>query len=97
MIVSEGAGQSVYTGEQVTPAVAVYYGEKNAVSAAKKDKEKAVLKRNIKKTERGGILREKNASSLLKRIYFESFIRLIRRVGGISALQFLHTALDGVP
>ena len=40
VIVSEGAGQSVYTGEQVTPAVAVYYGEKNAVSAAKKDKEK---------------------------------------------------------
>ncbi len=40
VIVSEGAGQSVYTGEQVTPAAAVYYGEKNAVSAAKKDKEK---------------------------------------------------------
>lgn len=40
VIVSEGAGQSVYTGEQVTPDVTVYYGEKNAVSAAKNDKEK---------------------------------------------------------
>lgn len=40
VIVSEGAGQSVYTGGQVTPEAAVYYGEKNAVSAAKKDKVK---------------------------------------------------------
>ncbi len=40
VIVSEGVGQSVYTGEQVTPAVVVYCGEKAAVSAAKKDKEK---------------------------------------------------------
>ncbi len=40
VIVSEGAGQSVYTGGQVTPDVAVYYGEKSAVSAAKNDKEK---------------------------------------------------------
>lgn len=38
VVVSEGAGQSIYTGGQVTPDVAVYYGEKAAVSAAKKDK-----------------------------------------------------------
>lgn len=40
VVVSEGAGQSVYTGRQVTPDVAVYYGDKKAVSAAKTDKEK---------------------------------------------------------
>lgn len=40
VVVSEGAGQSIYTGGQVTPDVAVYYGEKTAVSAAKKDKVK---------------------------------------------------------
>lgn len=37
-MVSEGAGQNVYTGGQVTPEVAVYYGDKTAVTAAKKDK-----------------------------------------------------------
>ncbi len=40
VIVSEGAGQNIYTGRQVTPDAAVYYGDKTAVSAAKKDKEK---------------------------------------------------------
>ena len=40
VVVSEGAGQSIYTGGQVTPDVAVYYGEKTAVSAAKKDQVK---------------------------------------------------------
>lgn len=40
VVVSEGAGQSAYTGGQVTPEVTVYYGEKAAVSAAKKDKVK---------------------------------------------------------
>ncbi len=40
VVVSEGAGQSIYTGGQVRPEVAVYYGEKTAVSAAKKDKVK---------------------------------------------------------
>ncbi len=35
VVVSEGAGQSEYTGGQVTPKVAVYYGEKTAVKAAK--------------------------------------------------------------
>lgn len=40
VVVSEGAGQSIYTGGQVTPDVEVYYGEKTAVSAAKKDKVK---------------------------------------------------------
>lgn len=38
VVVSEGAGQNVYTGGQVTPEVAVYYGDKTAVTAAKKDK-----------------------------------------------------------
>lgn len=59
--VSEGAGQSEYTGRQVTPDVAVYYGEKTAVNMAKKDKEKndAVLtaengKYKLKKLEAGG-------------------------------------------
>lgn len=40
VVVSEGAGQNIYTGGQVTPDVAVYYGEKTGVSAAKKDKVK---------------------------------------------------------
>lgn len=40
VVVSEGAGQSIYTGSQVTPDVAVYYGDKKAVNAAKADKEK---------------------------------------------------------
>ncbi len=38
VVISEGAGQSEYTGGQVTPDITVYYGEKAAVSAAKKDK-----------------------------------------------------------
>lgn len=38
VVVSKGAGQNVYTGGQVTPEVAVYYGDKTAVAAAKKDK-----------------------------------------------------------
>lgn len=57
-VVSEGTGQSIYTGGQVTPDVAVYYGEKKAVSAAKKDKVKdeaaltsASGKYNLKKLE----------------------------------------------
>ncbi len=40
VVPSEETGQNIYTGGQVTPDVAVYYGEKTAVSAAKKDKEK---------------------------------------------------------
>ena len=36
----EGNGQNIYTGGQVKPDVAVYYGEKTAVAAAKKDKVK---------------------------------------------------------
>ncbi len=40
VVVSEGSGQNIYTGGQVKPDVAVYYGEKTAVDAAKKDKVK---------------------------------------------------------
>ncbi len=40
VVVSEGSGQNIYTGGQVKPDVAVYYGEKTAVAAAKKDKVK---------------------------------------------------------
>ena len=40
VVVSEGAGQNIYTGAQVTPDVAVYYGDKTAVSAARKAGEK---------------------------------------------------------
>lgn len=72
VVVSEGAGQSIYTGGQVTPDVAVYYGEKTAVSAAKKDK----VKDDAALTAQGG-----NAPD-----YIFLFIRLIRRIGGIAAL-----------
>lgn len=44
VVLSEETGQNIYTGGQVTPDVAVYYGEKTAVSAAKKDKEKDATK-----------------------------------------------------
>ena len=40
VVVFEGSGQNIYTGGQVKPDVAVYYGEKTAVAAAKKDKVK---------------------------------------------------------
>lgn len=38
VVVSEETAQTTYHGEQVTPAVAVYYGNVQAVKAAKKDK-----------------------------------------------------------
>ena len=40
VVVSEGSGQNIYTGGQIKPDVAVYYGEKTAVAAAKRDKVK---------------------------------------------------------
>lgn len=39
VVVSEGKGQNVYTGKQLTPQVAVYCGEAKAVSKAKQAKE----------------------------------------------------------
>lgn len=40
VVVSEGSGKNIYTGGQIKPDVAVYYGEKTAVAAAKRDKVK---------------------------------------------------------
>ncbi len=40
VVVSEGKGQNIYTGKQLTPTVAVYHGDARAVRDAKNAKEK---------------------------------------------------------